>query len=93
MIKVTFQGEEHILETINGYYRLEDLSGPDPKIFMRTQGAHRPYSIQFRKDVWVSQAKVYQYCAWADPVFKAAMDAALEAGDARLALATGVIHK
>lgn len=93
MIKVTFQGEEHTLETLNGYYNLSDLSGPDPKVFMRTQGPHRPYSIQFRKHVWACQSKVYQYCSWADTIFNQAMEEALEANDGRLALATGVIHK
>lgn len=92
MIKVRFLGEWHTLATLNGYYRLEDLKGPSPADFLATQGPHTMYTIQCKRFIWASQPKVYQYCAWADPEFKAAMEAALESGDMSLAPATGVIH-
>ena len=93
MIRLKFLGEEHLLDNINGYYRLEDLKGLDPKRFMREEGPHTPYSLQFRKYVWANQAKVYQYCAWADPEFKKSMDEALSTGNIELSPASGVIHK
>lgn len=102
MIQLKINGEWDTFETLNGYYSLQDVwkaygmdSAKDPKIFMRTQGPHLTYSVQFRKYVWVSQAKVYQYCAWADPEFNALMEEALDFNDYKMAtaIATGIIHK
>ena len=95
MIRVKFLGEWHELDTLNGYYRLEDLGGPEPRDFVKATKPHRKYTVQCRRHVWVSQVKVYQYCCWADPEFAKVWHAAEEAMDADLArqVATGVIHK
>lgn len=102
MIKIKVQGVWVTLDTLNGYYRLEDLwaahgkpASFSPRNFMRSQGPHRAYSLQFRKYVWGSQSKLYQYAAWICPQFSDIMHEALEAGDAGIArqIVTGVIHK
>lgn len=102
MIKINVAGDWATLDTLNGYYCLEDLwaaygkpEGFDPRTFLRTCGPHRRYTMQSRRKVWCSQAKVYQYAAWVDPKFNAIMAEALETKDVELAkqIATGVIHK
>lgn len=102
MISVNVLGEWIQLDTLNGYYRLEDLfkevgspEGKDPVVFANECGPHAAYTIQRKKYVWASQAKVYGYAAFLDPKFDETMRNALETGDLTLArtIATGVQHK
>ena len=81
MLKLEFLGDEVELDSLNGYYRLNDLGGPDPRVFMNTQGPHTPYSIQLKRHVWCNMPKVIQYCSWADPVFKEKTELALKTGN------------
>ena len=102
MISVKINKEWHELDTLNGYYKLEDLfksvgspEGKDPKTFINECGPHSAYSIQRKKHVWASQSKVYAYAGFLDKEFKAVMDEVLLTGDTELAstVATGVKHK
>lgn len=55
MIKVKVLNNEHELDTLNGYYRLNDLwklsgsiEGLDPVGWMQGHGPHSQYSVQLR---------------------------------------------
>lgn len=102
MIEVKVNNEWHELDTLNGYYRLEDLfksagspEGKDPRDFINECGPHSAYSIQRKKHVWASQSKVYAYAGFLDEEFQKIMDEVLTSGNIELAstIATGVMHK
>lgn len=91
MIKVKLLDEWHTIDTLNGYYCLEDVwkaaGKPEDfrtQEFVKRNGPHRDYSIQrVGPRIWGCQSKVYQYCGWLCPEFKADMKSH----------ATGVIHE
>lgn len=102
MLSVKVLGDWCTLDTINGYYRLDDLwkesgkpEGLDPVSFSRDHGPHEIYSIRRNKYVWATQAKVYEYAAFLDEEFKALWEEAKDLRDVSLLrnVATGVIHK
>lgn len=102
MISINVMGDWHTLDTLNGYYRLEDLfkavgspEGKEPIVFANERGPHAAYTIQRKKYVWANQDKVYGYAAFLDPKFDEIMQEVLETGDLALArtIATGVQHK
>ena len=91
MINVKLNGDWHTLDTLNGYYRLDDAwlaaGKPEeftPKEFIKRNGPHRQYSMQrVGSKIWGSQVKVYQYCSWMCPKFREDPEGS----------ATGVQHK
>ena len=91
MINVKLNGEWDTLDTLNGYYCLNDawLAAGKPEEFtpiefFKGQGPHREGSVQLiGPKVWASQVKVYQYCSWMSPEFRADP----------MSNATGVRHK
>lgn len=103
MISVKVLNEWHELDTLNGFYRLEDLfwltgrpEGLDPRAFLRSGKRYGSNDIQVNKYTWVKQHVVYGYAAYLDPEFKAVLDQILDADDrAALArtVATGVKHR
>ena len=106
MISIKVLNDWHTLDTINGYYKLNDLfklvgspEGFDPETFVRTQGPHSDYSIQRKKHIWATRLKLYSYAAFLDEEFNETMlliadtintDIALTLA---LSISTGVQHK
>ena len=102
MINVKVLGEWHELDTINGYYKLDDLyrgvgspEGQSPLSYVRGNAPHAAYSIQMKKSTWANQVKTYAYAAYLDPEFARISREVLASGDVELAktIATGVLHK
>lgn len=102
MISVKVKDEWCTLDTLNGYYRLDDLwssvgnpMDKTPRTFALSK-MHKMDSIQFTKNkTWGNQVKLYEYCSYIDNVFKQIMHEACTTKDLDLALtiATGVLHK
>ena len=81
MLSILVKDDWHELDTLNGYYRLDDLwkgvgspEGLDPRTFVEATKPHTLYTIQIRKHVWSGQAKLYEYAAFLDPAFKAILE-------------------
>lgn len=102
MIEVKVFGEFHPLDTLNGYYRLDDLytqvgrpKGLSPREFVGSK-LHKMYSVMLtRTKTWGNQVKVYEYAAFLDPKFLEVMTQAVSLKSRELALqiSTPVMHK
>lgn len=102
MIDVNVLSEWHRLDTLNGYYRLDDLfkgvgkpEGKTPRDFLREACTPEDKSIRVNKYVWGNQNQAYAYAAYLCDDFRAHMEEALDLKDVRIMrkFATGVMHK
>lgn len=104
MIDVKVCGEEIELDTLNGYYCLDDIfkmigkpDGKSPRYWFSQLDQRPPHgSIAFtRTKTWANQIKVYSYCAWLCENFNDVMHKVKDTGDKALALtiSTSIIHK
>lgn len=103
MIDVKVLNEWIELDTLNGYYCLDDIyksiGSPEdrsPRAWFKNLGGVPLYSMGFTTTkTWANQVHVYKYCAWLCPNFKAKMEEFLASKDITVALAisTGVMHK